>query len=118
MCDKNFIYKPIPTEQNIEYAFERLLLPIVESANYGEYKESHDKYNSILLIIIKWISSYVNTKTLKNIELNEFYEIKQQLFELDNKYLSFNELYAEEAYEWILQLQIIIEKERNCNNGI
>ncbi len=105
-----FTYEPLPTEKNIEYALQRLLLALVESANYDEYSDSQNEYKMIIDRVINWIKIYVNEKDFKRINIKEVLEIRDQLYDLDNKYLSKNGLYAEDSYERILQFQIIVEK--------
>ena len=65
---------------------------------------------------MNWIVNYANTKDLSLINWNEFIKVRQKLFELDSKYLPIDGCYADEAYEWSLKLQILLEKlikERN-----
>ena len=115
-----FVYKPVPTINNVEYVFQRLLLSVIESTGFQPYEKSHDEYKKIASIIIKWVIEYANTKDLLRINWDEFVYIRQQLFELDSNNLSVDGLYAEEAYEWMLQLQILLEKIKkgDCKNGI
>lgn len=115
MCRKNytFVYEPVPTEKNIEYIFQRLIFAVIGASNYEPYKSTQSKWKEILKIIEEWLSIYINSKKLLEINLDEFKKIKQQLFEFDNEYLSTEGLYAEDAYEWILQLEIILEKLKN-----
>lgn len=115
MCRGNytFVYEPIPTEKNIEYIFQRLIFAVIEASNYEPYKTTRPEWEKILEIITKWLSIYINDKNLLEINWDEFLEIKEQLFQFDSKYLSADGLYAEEAYEWILQLEIILEKLKN-----
>lgn len=103
-------YKPIATEENIEYAFQKLILAVMESMIYKPYAEDAHEYKNILMIIFQWLTDFVNNKNLKSINYNEFKNVQQKLFELDNKYLNADGLYAEDAYEWILQLEIILSK--------
>lgn len=111
MESPKIIYEPIPTPHNIDYAFQRLLFALVESANYKEYENSKSDYEKILQIVIKWISDYINHNEILNIDEKEFYFIKEQLYHLDNMYLSSDGLYAEESYEWMIQLEILITKQ-------
>ena len=115
-----FVYEPIPTINNVEYVFQRLLLSVIESTGFQPYEKSHDEYKKIAPIIIKWVIEYANTKDLLLINWDEFVYIRQQLFKLDSNNLSVDGLYSEEAYEWILQLQILLEKIKkgDCKNGI
>lgn len=115
-----FVYEPVPTIKNVEYVFQRLLLSVIESTGFIPYEKSQDEYKKIAPIIIKWVIDYANTKDLLRIDWDEFIYIRQQLFELDSKNLSVEGLYAEEAYEWMLQLQILLEKIRKGDgkNGI
>lgn len=115
MCRKkyNFVYEPIPTNLNIEYIFQRLIFAVLESFNYEPYKSTKKEWKEVLVVVIKWLSIYINSKDLLKIDQNEFNSIKKQLFEFDSMYLSVEGLYAEEAYEWILQLEIILEKLNN-----
>ncbi len=103
-------YEPIPTKKNIEYAFQRLVTPIEFAIDFKPYEESKKEFEEILDTIKKWIIIYTNTNDLNQINWEQFIEIRQQLFELDSKYLPSDGFYAEDAYEWALQLQVLIEK--------
>lgn len=113
-------YEPKLTNDNIEYVFQRLIFSIIASIVFENYTESKIKFENIFNIVKKWTYIYVNTKNLSKIDWNEFVLVRQQLFELDSKYMSVDEFYAAECYEWILQLQILLEKirERNDINGL
>lgn len=109
-------YEPTPTKKNIDYMFQRLVTPLIASTGFNLYEESHGEFKAILEKVMTWIVNYANTEDLSLINWNEFIEIRQKLFELDSKYLPQDGCYAEEAYEWSLQLQILLEKlikERN-----
>ncbi len=105
-----FEYEPNPIEKNIEFAFQKLIFSVTASANYNCYKETENEWKDILKIINKWLNIYVNTKNLSKINPKEFNIIQEKLFELDSKYLQESSLYAEDAYEWIIQLKILLEK--------
>ncbi len=107
--DYTFTYNTNPTKENITYAFQRLITPLVIATYFKPYKESWDKFNKVLHIVVNWAIIYDDTNDLSKIDFNQFKEIRQQLFELDSLYLSADGLYAEEAYEWFLQLQILLE---------
>lgn len=103
-------YEPEITEKNIEYVFQRLIFSITASFFYEGYKYSKEQFNAILDIVKKWLAIYVNTKNIAKINWNEFVFVRQQLFELDSKYINIDVFYAAECYEWILQLQVLLEK--------
>lgn len=103
-------YESIPTRANINYVFQKLVTSIIASTGFDLYEESHQEFKQILNTVMKWIVDYVNTENLNSIDFNEFIIIRQQLFELDSKYLPIDGRYAEEAYEWALQLQVLLEK--------
>lgn len=107
-CD--FVYEPVYNTKNIDYAFQKLLFSLTESINFREYVESKNEFQEILEVINKWINNYVNNNERLEIDKNEFENVKKRLFELDNKYLNIDGLYAEECYEWILQLEILMMK--------
>jgi len=113
-------YEPRLTNENIEYVFQRLIFSITAASFLENYKCSKEQFNKILDIIRKWLAIYINKKSISEIDMNEFIFVRQQLFELDSKYISTDGFYAAECYEWILQLQILLEKsnERNDINGL
>lgn len=114
-------YEPNLTEKNIEYVFQRLLFSIVSASGFELYTESMNEFDKILNIVKKWIVIYANTKDISKIDWNEFVLVRQQLFELDSRYISVDGFYAAECYEWILQLQVLLEKsfvEGNDFNGL
>lgn len=103
-------YEPDPTKKNIDYMFQRLVTALIASTGFTLYEKSHVEFKAILEKVMNWIINYANTKDLSLINWNEFIEVRQKLFELDSKYLLKDGCYAEEAYEWTLQLQILLEK--------
>lgn len=120
MNNKNtFNYDANPTNENITYVFERLITPIAVATNFTPYKKSWEQFENILKTVAKWMITYDTTKDLLQINFEEFIKVRQQLFDLDSKYLPEDGFYAEDAYEWILQLQILIEKlKKGDSNGI
>lgn len=109
-------YEPNLTNENIEYVFQRLIFSITAATFFENYKYSKEQFNKILDIIRNWLAIYINTKSISKIDFNEFISIRQQLFELDSKYISCDGFYAAECYEWILQLQILLEKSKERND--
>ena len=114
-------YESNPTEKNIDYAFQRLLFPVIAGTGFEPYKESRQEFTQILNTIMNWVVIYANSKDLTQIKWDEFIEIRQQLFDLDSKYLPAAGYYAEDAYEWALQFQVLLEKkikEKDGKNGL
>jgi len=102
--------------EKVDYTFQRLITSIAIASIYEPYKDSQKEFKEVLNIIIKWNINYDKTKDLSVIKLDEFKSVDKILYELDGKYLDSEGLYAEEAYEWILQLEILIQqflKEKN-----
>jgi hypothetical protein len=110
MKDNESVYEPIYNTKNIEFVFQKLLFSLIESINFKEYIDSKEEFQEILEVINKWINNYVNNNEILEIDKNEFENVKKRLFELDNKYLNIDGLYAEECYDWILQLEILMMK--------
>jgi len=114
-----FTYEPNPTDENITYAFEQIITPIAIATNFIPYKKSWKHFEEILKKVTKWAIIYDTTKDLLKVDFEEFINIRQQLFELDSEFLPEDGLYVEKAYEWVLQLQILIEKlKKGDSNGI
>ena len=98
------------TYKEVCYAFQRLIFSLAMATSYDEYSEDKEELNNILNTVKKWFIMYNESKNLSLVSLNELEVIEKKLYDLDGKYLSSNGLYCEEAYEWILQLQILIKK--------
>ena len=103
------IYESIPSEENINYAFEKLIMPLTASTGYKYYEDVHNDFQEILKIVSNWLIIYVNTLNLNNINIEEFNDVKTKLFELYEKNLG--GYYIQDAYEWILQLELLINYE-------
>lgn len=106
----NITYNAIPNKENIYYAFQRLISSLAISTIFEPYKESHEEFNEILKVVCNWAIDYDKNYDLTRISLDEVKNVSDMLFELDNKYLSKEGLYVEDAYEWILQIEILLEK--------
>ncbi len=105
------IYKPIPTEENIEYVFQKIVVSLIFSKGFNKYSESAKDFEKLLNTVISWLEIYSNSKKLKHIQFNDFKNVKDILFNLDEKYMLVEEWYAQQAYEWLLQLEVLITKE-------
>ncbi len=112
MKNNEFIikYTASATKENINYVFERLITPLAIATAFEPYKESWSSFENVLKIVTSWAIVYDQTKDLSKINLNEFKHVDDVLYHLDDKYLNKDGLYAEEAYEWLIQLSIIIKK--------
>lgn len=110
-------YSAIPTYENVSYAFERLITPITIATSFEPYKDSWKQFNIVLDIIKKWAIIYDTTKDLTKIDVNEIKKVDDILYELDSKYLSIEGLYAENAYIWLGQIQVLIKKSLNERNN-
>ncbi len=109
-------YEAFPTKENINYAFQKLVTPIIAATGYKPYQESQQDFKQILDTVTDWIILYANTNDLSKINWDEFINIRQRLFDLDSKYLPLDGCYAEEAYEWAIQLQVLLEKSNKGGN--
>lgn len=110
-------YSAIPTYENVSYAFERLITPITIATSFEPYKDSWEQFNIVLDIIKKWVIIYDKTKDLTKIDVDEIKEVECILYDLDGKYLSTEGLYAENAYIWLGQIQVLIKKALNERNN-
>jgi len=99
-----------PIKKNIEVVFQKLIFSLASASGYKEYEKSHQDLKHILDVVINWIIIYSNTKDLNQINKRVIINIKQRLFELDGEYLLKDEWYIQQAYEWLLQLELLIEK--------
>lgn len=106
-------YRSIPTYENVSYAFERLIIPITIATSFEPYRDSWEQFNIVLDIVKKWVIIYDTTKDLTKIDVNEIKKVDSILYELDGKYLSTEGLYAENAYIWFGQIQVLIKKALN-----
>lgn len=96
-----FTYETKPTEKNIYYMFERLVLPIIISTQYTPYKEYWNDYEKLLSIIKKWIGTYYNTKDLTKIDnIKEFDEVETIILDLMDSCFMINSKYIEEIDIW------------------
>ena len=109
-------YNTNPTNDNIYYAFQRLITPLSIATKFEPYKESWNEINDILNKIIEWSIEYDKNKDLSIINQADIKSIIDELYDLDGKYLSEDGLYMEEAYEWILQLKNILNNYIDSNN--
>lgn len=107
---KEYLYEPIPTDENIEYVFQRILVSLILSKGYIPYQKHHQQFKDTLNIIMSWIEIYSNTKNLTHIDQNLYQKTEDLLSEIDQKYILENQWYAQQSYEWFLQLGILIKK--------
>jgi len=106
----NIKYEVIPTKENVDYAFQRLITNLVIATKFKEYQKSWQEFEEILNIVSKWAIIFDKTKILQNIDLNELKYVENKLYDLDGEYLSIDGLYAEDAYIWIGQIQVLVNK--------
>jgi len=106
----NIKYEVIPTKENVDYAFQRLITNLVIATKFKEYQKSWQEFEEILNIVSKWAIIFDKTKSLQNIDLNELKYVENKLYDLDGEYLSIDGLYAEDAYIWIGQIQVLVNK--------
>lgn len=111
-------YSAIPTYENVSYAFERLITPITIATSFEPYRDSWEQFKVVLNIVKKWVIIYDKTKDLTKIDMKELKKVDDILYELDGKYLSTEGLYAENAYIWLGQIQILIKKTLNERDGV
>ena len=104
-------YKCEFDDEQIKYMFQRLITSLATSSNYILYKEDNETINKILKSVCTWYISYQKTKTLKFIDEEDLNKNIDILYDLDGKYLSTDGIFIEESYEWILQLNILKNKE-------
>lgn len=104
-----FEYEPLPTEENIKFVFQKLIFDLVCGANFETYLGSKREIENILSIVTEWLAKFINTKSLSHIKYDDLLSLNERIYQLDDKYLSADGLYMEDAYEWIVQLQVIYE---------
>lgn len=110
--DLRIIYDATPTYNNVCYIFQRLITSLSVATSFKPYKGSWKEFEEVLDIVKQWMIIYDKSKDLNSINTGEVEKIHDILYNLDSKYLACDGLYAEDAYEWILQLKIILKKER------
>lgn len=107
--DLMIIYNAEPKKQNVFYAFQRLITALSIASKYDVYQKDSELVKRILDVVIDWAIKYEETANLECILPDEIADIKQKLYNLDGKYLSEKGLHFEEAYEWIIQLGVLIK---------
>ncbi len=104
-------YKCEFNDTNIKYMFQRLISALATSLNYSSYKEDYENISNILKDVCKWFINYQKTKSLSFVKEEDLKKNIYILYDLDGKYLSVDGIFIEESYEWILQLNILKNKE-------
>lgn len=105
-------YDAIPNRENINYAFQRLITNLAIATKFKPYQKSWNEFSRGLDLVTKWAIIYDQTKNLTQIDLEEIKKVDDILYDLDGMYLSTEGLYAEEAYEWLLQIDVLVKKSK------
>ena len=92
---KEYLYEPIPTDENIEYVFQRLIVSLILAKGYIPYQKHHQQFKATLNIIMSWIEIYSNTKNLNHINKIQFQKTEDLLSEIDQKYILEDDWYAQ-----------------------
>ena len=93
--------------------FQKIVYNLIECISFEEYKESRKKFEEILVCVRKWISDYVNNSEVLNIDSDDLEKVRKDIEDLDSYYISYNGLYVEDLYEWIMQLCVVNIKKRS-----
>ena len=108
-----------PSEENIKYAFNKLIYYLEASSVLDDYKSYKNKFDKLLTEAKKIYSVYDKRKKLSCIEDKKLQSIKFDLIDLADETRLMKSYYAEWSLQWIeaiISLRIS-EKKAEVNNG-
>lgn len=95
-----FTYETKPTEQNIDYMFQRFILSIMIAMQYQPYQTYWNKYHQLFNIVKHWIGIYYNYYDLTKIDCNELKQVDSLITDLKFACLEIDTTYIEEIDIW------------------
>ncbi len=95
-----FTYENEPTDKNIYYMFQRLILPTIISTQYKPYKEYWEDYKKLLSLFTNWVNIYYNDNNLKLINEQDFNIAEDLITDLKFNCLKIETSYIEEIDIW------------------
>lgn len=95
-----FAYENEPSDKNIYYMFQCLILPTIISSKYKPYEKYQEDYKRLLSLFTKWISIYYNGNSLKLIKEEDFKKADSLITDLKFNCLEIETEYIEEIDIW------------------
>ncbi len=105
-----FTYENEPTDKNIYYMFQRLILPTIISTQYKPYEKYWEDYKQLLSLFTKWISIYYNDNNLSLIKVDDINIADSLITDLKFNCLEIDTQYIEEVDIWYNEFLELWEK--------
>lgn len=105
-----FTYDTIPNEHNIDYMFQRLLLPVDISLGYKPYEKHWSDFEKIYQLVKGWINVYYETKDLTKIDTKDYKEFDSLITDVKFTCLDIDPTYVEEIDIWHNEFLILSRK--------